>query len=220
MLRASILFAAVLFFSLALCWVTSPEQMAVWYVKELPEAGYFDISPTMDFLTPASPSVSSSKSSGISLSQLFLSWMKQKAPDADELLLETISDEVVKYDDPYLLLAIIYNESFPKFDPLSYSKIGAVGLMQINPDVWADELIRQGIIRNRYELWRIDKNIQAGNYIIKHYLSLYRGNLKKALTAYMGGDRSYAFRVIRTLKELRMWEIVVRTQAHNLARCR
>lgn len=135
------------------------------------------------------------------LKEAYLSWMRSVS-DENDVILEMIYDEVSKYPNKNLLLAIIYNETWPKFNPWSYSKIGAMCLMQVNPHVWIEKLIKKGIIKKKSELWRIDKCIKAGNYIITYYLEKYNGNLQKALNAYVGGNKKYVKNVIHDLKKI------------------
>ena len=135
------------------------------------------------------------------LKEAYLSWMRSVS-DENDVILEMIYDEVSKYPNKNLLLAIIYNETWPKFNPWSYSKIGAMCLMQVNPHVWTEKLIKKGIIKKKSDLWRIDKCIEAGNYIINYYLKKYHGDLKKALNAYVGGNKEYVKNVIYDLKRI------------------
>ena len=136
------------------------------------------------------------------LRQLYLSWMKSVSHQ-DPIILAAIYDEVAHYELKDLLLAIVYNESWPKFDPWSYSQVGAMCLMQVNPKVWVPTLRKQGILKRKGELWRIDTCIKAGHFILQHYLNKFDGDLIKALTAYVGGDPSYAPKVLLTLHTLK-----------------
>jgi len=135
------------------------------------------------------------------LKEAYLSWMSSVSNE-NKLILEMIYDEVSKYPNKNLLLAIIYNETWPKFNPWSYSKIGAMCLMQVNPHVWTEKLIKKGIIKKKSDLWRIDKCIEAGNYIINYYLKKYHGDLKKALNDYVGGSEKYVENVISDLRKI------------------
>jgi len=135
------------------------------------------------------------------LKEIYLRWMKSVSNEK-QTILEMIYDEVSKYPLKDLLLAIIYNETWPKFNPWSYSRAGAICLMQVNPSVWTERLKRKGIIKKKSELWRIDKCIEAGDYILNFYLIRYNGNVRKALIAYVGGDKKYADNVLKTLGEI------------------
>ena len=133
--------------------------------------------------------------------EAYLSWMSSVSNE-NRVILEMIYDEVSKYPNKNLLLAIIYNESWPKFNPWSYSKIGAMCLMQVNPHVWTEKLKEIGIIKEKSDLWRIDKCIEAGNYIINYYLKKYHGDLQKALNDYVGGSEKYVENVISDLRKI------------------
>lgn len=133
--------------------------------------------------------------------EAYLNWMSSVSNE-NKVILEMIYDEASKYPKKNLLLAIIYNETWPKFNPWSYSKIGAMCLMQVNPHVWTEKLKEIGIIKEKSDLWKIDKCIEAGNYIINYYLKKYHGDLKKALNAYVGGNKEYVENVIYDFKKI------------------
>jgi len=84
--------------------------------------------------------------------------------------------------------------------------------MQVNPEAWLSRLKKAGIIREKRELWRIDKCIEAGNYIITHYLKKYQGNVEKALIAYVGGDKKYAEEVLKTVGWLSVLKMLAKAQ--------
>lgn len=136
----------------------------------------------------------------------------QSVSKQNRVILEMIYDETSKYTLGDLLLAIIYRESWPKFNPWSYSTAEAMCLMQVNPKVWLPILVKEGIVTRREELWRIDTCVRAGHFIITHYLDKYHGDLKKALTAYVGGDTRYADNVIQTLQHLAALRMVAELQ--------
>jgi len=77
----------------------------------------------------------------------------------------------------YLIMSVAHRES--NFNPLAVSPVGAVGIMQIMPDVWD---------LNPYKLREIDYNVQHGARILKHYLDQHGGNVSKSLFHYWGGN--------------------------------
>lgn len=77
---------------------------------------------------------------------------------------------------PHLILAVAHRES--NFNPNAVSPVGAVGVMQIMPDVWQLDKSR---------MFDIDYNVQMGTKILKHYLDQY-GDPGRALFAYWGGN--------------------------------
>lgn len=81
---------------------------------------------------------------------------------------------------PNLILAVMQVES--GFNPLAISTAGAYGLMQVHYGVWKDELkIDKSMIFN------IAYNIELGLKILKQYVDLSEGNLKRALFLYNNG---------------------------------
>jgi soluble lytic murein transglycosylase len=77
---------------------------------------------------------------------------------------------------PYLIMSVAHRES--NFNPLAVSPVGAVGIMQIMPDVWK---------LNPSKLRWIDYNVRHGARILKHYLDRYN-DPSRALFAYYGGN--------------------------------
>jgi len=180
------------------------------------ERPFGEMSNTTESLTPIPIPENLRQSQADPLKQVYLNWM-QSVSRQDRVILEMIYDETSKYPLRDLLLAIIYRESWPKFNPWSYSKAQAMCLMQVNPRVWLPTLKKQGLVTRREELWRIDTCIRAGHFIITHYLNKYHGDLKKALTAYVGGDTRYADNVMRTLRQLAVLRMVAELQTAGLS---
>ncbi len=79
---------------------------------------------------------------------------------------------------PGLILAIIHTES--AFDRFAVSSAGAQGLMQVMP-FWKKELGQPDD-----NLTRIETNLRYGCTILRHYLSVEKGNLTRALARYNG----------------------------------
>lgn len=109
---------------------------------------------------------------------------------------EKINKECDKYNQAKLLKAIIKVES--NYDPKAVSKKGCLGLMQVNPKVWTKELIEIGIINSKRDLFKVEKNIEAGDYILTKYRK--KSSLQKALTNYSGGDKRYYKKVMKEVK--------------------
>ncbi len=82
--------------------------------------------------------------------------------------------------DPYLLLAVISIES--GFNPLAESTVGALGLMQIMPNVHAEKLKSFGGARQALDPW---VNMQVGAQILREYIDRF-GSEPAALRAYVG----------------------------------
>lgn len=95
---------------------------------------------------------------------------------------------------PELVLAVIDVES--NFDKYAISHAGARGLMQIMP-FWLKE-----IGRPNDNLIHIGTNLRFGCTILKYYLDMEGGDLKRALSRYNGslGERSYPNKVFDKLR--------------------
>lgn len=95
---------------------------------------------------------------------------------------------------PELVLAVIDVES--NFDRFAISMAGARGLMQIMP-FWLEE-----IGRPNDNLIHIGTNLRFGCTILKYYLDIEKGDLKRALGRYNGslGKREYPNLVLDKLR--------------------
>lgn len=82
--------------------------------------------------------------------------------------------------NPYLIMAVIQVES--GFDRFAVSTAGAYGLMQVNFNVWKDEL---DIDYTR--IFEPEYNVDLGLKILKHYYKETGGNILKALFRYNNG---------------------------------
>jgi soluble lytic murein transglycosylase-like protein len=110
-------------------------------------------------------------------------------------ILKRVHYEATRVDvAPELVLAVIDVES--DFDRFAISVAGARGLMQIMP-FWLDE-----IGRPNDNLLHIDTNLRFGCTILKYYLDLEKGDLKRALGRYNGslGARKYPNKVLDKLR--------------------
>lgn len=87
--------------------------------------------------------------------------------------------------DPYLLLLLTRVES--SFNAHAKSNKGALGMMQIMPDIW---LKRIGFIATEQDLMDPYLNIHAGAHVLRHYLNRAEGDVKLALLMYNRGERA------------------------------
>jgi len=75
---------------------------------------------------------------------------------------------------PSVLMFLMDVES--DYDPWANSG-QAIGLMQVNPAVWINDknnkadLVNNGVVSSKKELWEPGNNIRAGAYILRHYLN-------------------------------------------------
>lgn len=112
---------------------------------------------------------------------------------------------VVHNVDPRLIRSVMQTES--AFNPFAVSRAGALGLMQLMPDV-AEELDVEDPFDPR-------QNIMAGAEYLRWLLDLYNGNLRLTLASYNAGltnvqryggvppfeeTRNYVVRVTRLLR--------------------
>jgi len=92
-----------------------------------------------------------------------------------------IVQESMKTRCPILLLAIMQVES--SFNPVAVSKAGARGLGQVMPV----KVLKQAHIVNDYrDLFNVETNIKAMNYIFKKKLAKAHGDYKRAIGYYFG----------------------------------
>jgi len=109
---------------------------------------------------------------------------------------------ITKSKYPLLMLAIMCKES--NFNPKAISKSGAIGLGQILPNKFQlDLLIKNGIIKEKRDLFEIEKNIDATDFILSAKLAKAGGNIIKALEFYFGThNERYVKDVLKYLGEL------------------
>ena len=123
--------------------------------------------------------------------------LEQQVTDPEERIdiLKRVHQEAVRADlAPELVLAVIDVES--NFDKYAISVAGARGLMQIMP-FWLDEIGRPDD-----NLIHIGTNLRFGCTILKFYLEIEDGDLKRALGRYNGslGKRKYPNIVLDKLR--------------------
>ncbi len=124
--------------------------------------------------------------------------LERQVEDHEEriVILKRVHYEATRIDiAPELVLAVIDIES--NFDRYAISVAGARGLMQIMP-FWLDE-----IGRPHDNLLHIDTNLRFGCTILKYYLEVEQGDLKRALGRYNGslGKTKYPNMVLDKLRK-------------------
>jgi soluble lytic murein transglycosylase-like protein len=100
------------------------------------------------------------------------------------------TDVLCKEHDVSFKLVVGLMEVESRFNPFAKSSSGALGLMQVMPNIWVDEL---GLSDDK-ELHDIRTGIESGIQILKHYLEKNNGNVTKALKNYNGtkGDEFHS----------------------------
>ena len=108
-----------------------------------------------------------------------------------------IYEKSKKYDvDPALVAAVIEQES--RFRPRARSHVGARGLMQLMP--------RTGRWMGARDLYDPEQNIDAGVKYIKYLDKRFKGDLKKTIAAYNGGEGNVMrYRGIPPFRETRQY---------------
>ena len=101
-------------------------------------------------------------------------------------LLRTIKTQGVDGVDPFLVAAIIREES--QYDRRAVSRVGAIGLMQIMPataNAVAQRHRLPGVVRD--DLFDQDTNIQIGVRYVQQLLTQFSGNMVQTIAAYNAG---------------------------------
>ena len=118
---------------------------------------------------------------------IYVNWVMDNSTSISRKRAEGICNACLEARTGLLMLAIAKRES--SFDAGAKSTAGAIGLNQIMPKIWTKTLIREGIIKEKRDLFDYDKNIQASDYIITKYYNQTK-SWKKALTKYVGGKHT------------------------------
>ena len=115
----------------------------------------------------------------------------------------TIVEKTIKIsNNPILLLAIMCEESH--FNPKAISKSGAIGLGQILPNKYQLNLLKKNeIIKDKRDLFDIETNIRATEFIFSLKLKKANGNIQKALKYYLGGNsEKYVNDILKNIGEM------------------
>jgi len=102
---------------------------------------------------------------------------------------------------PVVMLAIMKIES--SYNPTSVSPTGAIGLTQIM-EIHIPVLIREGIISEKRDLFDIDMNIRAGNFLFNVMWTKNKGDIVQTLMNYYGKyDDTYFRKFMSSYFELK-----------------
>ncbi|MCK4979919.1 MAG: transglycosylase SLT domain-containing protein [Candidatus Delongbacteria bacterium] len=98
---------------------------------------------------------------------------------------EAILYACIKYDiDVDIMLSLIkYESSFNSL--IVHKRTGCIGATQINPTIWTKQLIEEGIIKEKKDLFSIRNNVLSGAYVLNHYMKK-TDSLERALQKYYG----------------------------------
>jgi len=101
-------------------------------------------------------------------------------------LLPTIKGQGVNGVDPYLVAAIIREES--QYDRQAVSRVGAIGLMQVMPGTASNVARRLGLPAvGRDDLFDQETNIQIGVHYVEQLLEQFSGNVALTIASYNAG---------------------------------
>ena len=101
-------------------------------------------------------------------------------------LLPTIKSQGANGVDPYLVAAIIREES--QYDGQAVSRVGAIGLMQVMPGTANSVAQRLGLpVIGRDDLFDQETNIQIGVHYVEQLLKQFSGNVALTIASYNAG---------------------------------
>jgi hypothetical protein len=137
-------------------------------------------------------------------------WIYDRSERISRTTCEEIAREAMKTKNPALTVAIMEIESI-KFTPGALSTIrgapGAMGWMQVRWEVHSEALVKAGIAREKRDLWDTPINIRSGAFIFEDNLKASKGDVSKALSAYLGGqDGVYLLRILSNFASLSVKE--------------
>jgi len=116
-------------------------------------------------------------------------------------MVEEIAVEAMNTNIPIVILAIIKIES--SYNPTSVSNMGAIGLMQVM-EVHIPLLIKEGIIKEKRDLFDIGMNIKAGLFIWSNMWIKNKGDIYKTFINYYGKhDGDYFIKFSKSYFELK-----------------
>ena len=105
--------------------------------------------------------------------------------DVAAMYADAILYACIKYDiDIDIMLSLIkYESSFNSL--IVHKRTGCIGATQINPTIWTKQLIEEGIIKEKKDLFSIRNNILSGAYVLNHYMQK-TDSMDRALQKYYG----------------------------------
>lgn len=104
---------------------------------------------------------------------------KVDLPTAEKIVYTAYIESHKEDLSPVLTLSLIGIES--SYNPKARSVVGATGLMQVMPNIHKTKVKKLGV-----DLHSIEGNIKVGLAVLKEYLTIDNGNIKKALQRYNG----------------------------------
>ena len=121
-------------------------------------------------------------------------WVYKTSNRISYKMADEIVTAVLKTKDPVFFLALFAKES--SFDPTTLSKTKARGLGQIM-SVHVPKLIEKNIIRTTRDLFNIEENVRASEYVWDLKLRESKNNVTIALSKYLGAsDKHYINKIL------------------------
>lgn len=110
--------------------------------------------------------------------------------NAEKIVYYTFVEAIKKNLEPLLILSLIDVES--TFKTNITSRAGAVGLTQVMPRIHREKVV--ALRKENMDILSITGNIKVGTQILKEYVDLAGGNLKKALQMYNGSSKDGSYK--------------------------
>jgi len=123
----------------------------------------------------------------VNVEDIYIKWVLEHSTKCDRDTAALIVREVFKTEAPYLILALIANES--SFN-ITATNGDAIGLGQIKWKYWGKFLREKHIAESPRDLYNPTKNIRAINAILKKLIKE-KGSVDEALIAYLGGNKFF-----------------------------
>ncbi len=118
------------------------------------------------------------------LKQKTIDWVYKRSERINYATAIEIVEEAYKTGHPILVLAVVGAES--NFTPSAVSNKGAIGLGQIMYPTWGKKLEEQKIIKTRRDLFGVQENLIATDYILKVMMKESKGDVIETLYRYLG----------------------------------
>lgn len=107
-----------------------------------------------------------------------------KVPEELAELIAIKTNDLAKKHDVDFSLVVGLMEVESSYNPFAVSSVGAVGLLQVMPKVWA----KTYNIEKATDLHGVEKGISVGIRVLKHYIDKNKGAIAKALQGYNGAN--------------------------------
>lgn len=129
--------------------------------------------------------------------------------NAEKIVYSVFVEANKKNLEPILVLSMIGVES--TFKQYTKSSAGAVGYMQVMPKV---HRVKIGELRkSNTDVWAAKGNIMVGTQILREYIDLAGGNLRKALQMYNGSARDISYKYSKKImSKMNMFHTVASNQ--------